>query len=73
MPSIELLNLAIKTGLLDIADHYTFTSVKPSILKHEIKNNLILSFWLTMEILGLSALSSVLGTQTNLQMRELEV
>ena len=40
-PPIELLNLAKKTDLLDIADHYTLTSVKPSMLKHEIKNILI--------------------------------
>ena len=35
---MELLNLAKKTDLLNIADHYALTSVKPSMLKHEIKN-----------------------------------
>ena len=40
-PSMELLNLAKKTDLLKIADHYAQTSVKPSMLKHEIKNILI--------------------------------
>ena len=35
--SIDLLNLA-KTDLLDIADHCALTSVKPSMLKQEIKN-----------------------------------
>ena len=54
-PSIELLNLAKKTDLLNIADHYALTSVKPSMLKHT------------------SALSSVLITQTDLQLRELEI
>ena len=44
-PSIELLNLAKKTDLLYIADHYAFTSVKPSMLKHEIKNTVELQ-WL---------------------------
>ena len=39
-PSMELLNLAKKTDLY-IADHYALTSVKPSMLKHEIKNILI--------------------------------
>ena len=37
-PSMKLLNLAKKTDLLKIADHYALTSVKPSMLKHEIKN-----------------------------------
>ena len=32
--SIELLNLAKMTDLLDIADHYALTSVKPFMLKH---------------------------------------
>ena len=39
--SMELLNLAKKTDLLNIANHYALTSVKPSTLKHEIKNILI--------------------------------
>ena len=43
-PTMELLNLAKKTDLLTIADHYVLTSVKLSILKQEIKN--MLSFWL---------------------------
>ena len=40
-PSMELLNLAKKTDLLNIADHYALNSVKPSMLNHEIKNILI--------------------------------
>ena len=71
-PSMELLNLAKKTDLLNIADHYTLTSVKPSMLKHEIKNILI-KFLVDEEILDPSALSSILVTQTDLQLRELEV
>ena len=35
-PSMELLNLAKKTDLLNIANHYALISVKPSMLKHEI-------------------------------------
>ena len=69
---MELLNLAKKTDLLNIADHYAFTSVKPSMLKHKIKNILI-KFLVDEEILDPSALSSVLITQTDLQVRELEV
>ena len=38
---MELLNLAKKTDLLNIADHYALTFVKPAMLKHEIKNILI--------------------------------
>ena len=71
-PSMELLNLAKKTDLLSIADHYALTSVKPSMLKHEIKNILI-KFLVDEEILDPSALSSILITQTDLQLRELEV
>ena len=69
---MELLNLAKKTDLSNIADHYALTSVKPSMLKHEIKNILI-KFLVDEEILDPSALSSVLVTQTDLQLRELEV
>ena len=71
-PSMKLLNLAKKTDLLNIADHYALTSVKPSMLKHEIKNILI-KFLVDEEILDPSALSSILVTQTDLQLRELEV
>ena len=71
-PSMELLNLAKKTGLLNIADHYALTSVKLSMLKHEIKNILI-TFLVGEEILNPSALSSILAPQTDLQLRELEV
>ena len=69
---MELLNLAKKTDLLNIADHYALTSAKPSMLKHEIKNILI-KFLVDEEILDPSALSSVLITQTDLQLRELEI
>ena len=69
-PSLEL--LAKKTDLLNIADHYALTSVKPSMLKHEIKNILI-KFLVDEEILDPSALSSILITQTDLQLRELEI
>ena len=71
-PSMKLLNLAKKTDLLNIADHYALTSVKPSMLKHEIKNILI-KFLVDEEILDPSAFSSILITQTDLQLRELEV
>ena len=71
-PSMELLNLAKKTDLLSIADHYALTSVKPSMLKHEIKN-LLIKFLVDEEILDPSALSSILITQTDLQLRELEI
>ena len=59
---MELLNLAKKTGLLNIADQYALTSVKSSMFKHEIKNILI-KFLVDEEILDQSALSSVLITQ----------
>ena len=69
---MQLLNLAKKTDLLNIADHYALTSVKPSMLKQEIKNILI-KVLVDEEILDLSALSSVFITQTNLQLPELKI
>ena len=39
--SQELLNLAKKNDILDIASHYNMPNVKPSILNHEIKNIII--------------------------------
>ena len=70
--SMELMNLAKKTDLLNIADHYAMTSVETSLIKHEIKNILI-KFLDDEEILDPSAFSSILKTQTDLQLRELEV
>ena len=71
-PSQELLNLAKKSDLLDIAAHYELTNVNKSMLKQEIKNVLV-QFLVDKELLDSSALSLVLVTHTGLQMRELEV
>ena len=71
-PSIELLNLAKKTDLLNINDHYALTSVKPSMFKHEI-NNILIKFLVDEANLDSSALTSVLITQTDLQLRELKI
>ena len=71
-PSQELLNLAKKSDLLDIAAHYELTSVNKSMLKQEIKNILV-QFLVDQEIFDSSALSLVIVTQTGLQMRELEI
>ena len=71
-PSQELLNLAKKSDLLDIAAHYELTTINKSMLKQEIKNILV-QFMVDKEILDSSALSLVLVTQTGLQMRELEI
>ena len=70
-PSQELLNLAKKSDLLDIAAHYELTTVNKSMLKQEIKNILV-QFLVDNEILDSSTISLVLVTQTGLQMRELE-
>ena len=69
--SQELLNLAKKSDLMDIAAHYELTTVNKSMLKQEIKNILV-QFLVDKEILNSSALSLVLVTHTGLQMRELE-
>ena len=71
-PSQELLNLAKKSDLLDIATHYELTGVNKSMLKQEIKNILV-QLLVDQEIFDSSALSLVIFTQTGLQMRELEI
>ena len=71
-PSLELLNLAKKSDLLDIAAYYELTTINKSMLKQEIKNILV-QFMVDKEILDSSALSLVLVTQTGLQMQELEI
>ena len=71
-PSQELLNLAKKSDLLDIAAHYELTSVNKSMLKQDIKNILV-RFLVDKDLLDSSALSLVLVTQTGLQMRELAI
>ena len=71
-PSQELLDLAKKSDLLDIADHYGLPNIKKTMLKHEIKNILI-QFFVDEEIFDSSATSQILVTQTDLQLRELEI
>ena len=71
-PSMELLNLVKKNDLLNIADHYALTSVKSSTFKH-VSKNILIKFLVDEEILDPFALSSVLITQTDLQLRGLEV
>ena len=71
-PSQELLDLAKKSDLLDIADHYGLPNIKKTMLKHEMKNILI-QFFVDEEIFDSSATSQILVTQTDLQLRELEI
>ena len=71
-PSQELLDKAKKSDLLDIADHYGLSNIKTSMLKHEIKNILI-QFFVDEEIFDSSATSKILVTQTDLQLREIEI
>ena len=71
-PSQELLDKAKKSDLLDIADHYGLSNIKTSMLKHEIKNILI-QFFVDEEIFDSLATSQILVTQTDLQLRELEI
>ena len=63
---------AKKSDLLDIVDHYGLPNVKKTMLKHEIKNILI-QFFVDEEIFDSSATSQILVTQTDLQLRELEI
>ena len=71
-PFQELLDLAKKSDLLDIANHYGLPNIKKTMLKHEIKNNLI-QFFVDEEIFDSLATSQILVTQTDLQLRELEI
>ena len=71
-PSQELLDSAKKSDLLDIVDHNGLPNVKKTMLKHEIKNILI-QFFVDEEIFDSSATSHILVTQTDLQLRELEI
>ena len=68
-PSQELLDLAKKSDLLDIADHYGLPNVKKTMLKHEIKN-IFIQFFVDEEIFDSSATSQILVTQTDLQLRD---
>ena len=64
--------MAKKSDLLNIAEHYGLPNVKKTMLKHEIKNILI-HFFVDEEIFDSSATSQILVTQTDLQLRELEI
>ena len=44
-PSQELLDLAKKSDLLDIADHYGLPNIRKTMLKHEIKIFSFSSLW----------------------------
>ena len=70
--SQELLDLAKKSCILDIADYYDLPNIKKTILKHEIKNILI-QFFVDEEIFDSSATSQILVTQTDLQLRKLDI
>ena len=60
-PSQELLDLATKSDLFDIAEHYGLPNVKMTMLKHEIKNILI-QFFVDEEMFDSSATSQILVT-----------
>ena len=70
--SQELLDSARKSDMLDIADHYGLPNVKKTMLKLEMKNNLI-QFFVDEEIFDSSAISQIIVTQTDLQLRGLEI
>ena len=71
-PSKDLLDLAKMSDLLGIAEHYELPNVKRFMLKHEIKNILI-QFFVDEEIFYSLATPQILVTQTDLQLRELEI
>ena len=71
-PSQELLDLAKKSDRLDIADHYDLPIVKKTRLNHE-NNNILIQFFVDEEIFDSSATSQFLVSQTDLQLKELEI
>ena len=60
------------SDLLDIADHYGLPNFKKTMLNHEIKKSLV-QFFEDEEIFNSSVSSQILVTQTDLQLRELEI
>ena len=72
LPSQELFDLAKKSDLLDIAAHYGPLNVKKTMLNHEIKN-IIIQFFVDEEFFYSSVTSQILVTQTDLQLRELDI
>ena len=73
-PSQELLNLAKKGDLLEIASHYSIPSVKTSMLKHEIKN-IIIQFFVDKKIFEqicdkIRSIEKVLADSTYRQSKE---
>ena len=63
LPSQELLDLAKKSDL------YGLPNVKKTVFKHEMKIILV-QFFVEEEIFDSSAISQILVTQTELQLRE---
>ena len=70
----ELLDLAKKSDLLDTADNNCLPSVKKTMIKHEIKN-IFIQFFVYETLFDSSTTSQILvtQTQTDLQMRQLEI
>ena len=60
-PSRELLDLAKKSDLLDIAAHYGLLNVKKTMLNHEIKN-IIIQLFVDEEFFYSSVISQILVT-----------
>ena len=71
-PSQMLLNLAKKSDLLEIASHYSIPDVKTSMLKREIKN-VVIQFLVDEEFFEPSATSLIMVSQTDIQLKELEL
>ena len=68
-PSQELLDLAKKTDLLDIAEH----DGVPNIKKTMKIMNILIEYFIEEEIFDSSTTSKILVTQTDLQLREIEI
>ena len=71
-PSVEFLNLGIKTDLLNLAKHYKLSEIKSSMRKHEIKNILV-QYFVDEEIFNENALSLIADVQSVSSSKELEL
>ena len=57
-PTVELLNVAKKSDLLDVAKQYYVKEIKPSMRKHEV-NNILIRYFVDEEVFDANALDSI--------------
>ena len=71
-PSREMFNLAKKSDLLNLAKHYQLSEVKSSMRKQDVKT-ILAQYLIDAEIFDESAHSLIIETQSDANLRELEI